>query len=72
MLSGCPPEKLVLGVPFYGHTFKLANADVNSVGAASNGPGIAGPYTSSSGSIGYNEVSLVLILVVTCYFFISN
>ncbi|XP_050356717.1 chitinase-3-like protein 1 [Nymphalis io] len=53
--QGCPPEKLVLGLPFYGHTFQLANVHNNGVGASANGPGLAGPYTSTSGTIGYNE-----------------
>ncbi|XP_046972453.1 chitinase-3-like protein 1 [Vanessa cardui] len=54
--QGCPPEKLVLGLPFYGHTFQLASADNNGVGASAVGPGLAGPYTSTSGTIGYNEI----------------
>ncbi|CAH2239669.1 jg12445 [Pararge aegeria aegeria] len=54
--QGCPPEKLVLGVPLYGHTFKLTNANENGVRAPSSGPGIAGPYTATKGLIGYNEL----------------
>ncbi|XP_023936035.2 acidic mammalian chitinase-like [Bicyclus anynana] len=54
--QGCPSEKLVLGVPLYGHTFKLTNAKDNGVKAPSNGPGIAGPYTATNGVIGYNEL----------------
>ncbi|XP_032522084.2 chitinase-like protein 3 [Danaus plexippus] len=53
--QGCPPEKLLLGLPLYGHTFKLRNASVNGVRSPINGPGIAGPYTATNGQIGYNE-----------------
>lgn len=56
-LIGCPPEKLVLGLPLYGHTFQLKNAANSGVRAPANGPGLAGPFTATSGTIGYNEVS---------------
>ncbi|XP_020296290.1 chitinase-3-like protein 1 isoform X1 [Pseudomyrmex gracilis] len=54
--SGCPPEKLILGVPFYGRTFTLADKNQNSLGAPSAGPGVAGPYTREGGMLGYNEI----------------
>ncbi|XP_026316169.1 chitinase-3-like protein 1 [Hyposmocoma kahamanoa] len=53
--QGAPPEKLVLGVPAYGRTFDLVNANVNGVRAPSSGAGISGPYTQQRGHIGYNE-----------------
>nr|QIJ96699.1 chitinase 2b [Glyphodes pyloalis] len=53
--AGCPPEKLIMGVPFYGRTFSLTNPDVNSVRAPASGAGIAGQYTATNGFIGYNE-----------------
>ncbi|CAH2098228.1 unnamed protein product [Euphydryas editha] len=56
--QGCPPEKLILGLPLYGHTFKLSNATINGVRAPSDGPGIAGPYTATRGMIGYNELCM--------------
>ncbi|KAH9640940.1 hypothetical protein HF086_003030 [Spodoptera exigua] len=52
---GCPPEKIALGVPFYGRTFTLKDANENGVRAPAAGEGISGPYTASSGYIGYNE-----------------
>ncbi|CAH0759609.1 unnamed protein product [Diatraea saccharalis] len=58
--AGCPPEKLILGVPFFGHTFTLKDADDNRVRAPVTGPGIAGPYTNSSGIIGYDEFCVKL------------
>lgn len=54
--SGCPPEKLILGLPLYGRTFTLTNAADTGVRAPASGAGIAGPYTATSGTIGYNEV----------------
>lgn len=56
MESGCPPEKLILGVPFYGRAFTLADKNQNGLGAFSAGPGAAGPYTREDGMLGYNEI----------------
>jgi chitinase len=53
---GAPANKLILGVPFYGHTFNLVNAGINGVGAATNGAGLAGPYTQQAGFLGYHEI----------------
>ncbi|CAG9792358.1 unnamed protein product [Diatraea saccharalis] len=58
--SGCPPEKIVLGIPFYGPTFVLSSADENGVGASVTGPGISGPFTLTRGVIGYNEVTFII------------
>lgn len=54
--AGAPPEKLVLGVPFYGRTFTLASADDHMPGAAHVGRGMAGPYSREPGVLGYNEL----------------
>ncbi|XP_052133171.1 acidic mammalian chitinase-like isoform X9 [Frankliniella occidentalis] len=53
---GADPSKVVLGVPFYGHTWTLRDASNAGVYAPTNGPGQAGPYTREGGTIGYNEV----------------
>ncbi|KAJ8708357.1 hypothetical protein PYW07_010482 [Mythimna separata] len=58
--AGCPPEKISVGVPFYGRTFTLQNAAQNGVGASSSGDGISGPFTVTGGFIGYNEFCLKL------------
>nr|ALO79339.1 chitinase 2 [Chilo suppressalis] len=58
--DGCPPEKLALGVPFYGHSFKLQSETNSDVRAPSNGAGIAGPYTGEAGFVGYNEFCAML------------
>nr|XP_012227656.1 PREDICTED: chitinase-3-like protein 1 isoform X1 [Linepithema humile] len=54
--SGCPPEKLILGVPFYGRAFTLADKSQTGLGAPAKGPGAAGPYTREGGMLGYNEI----------------
>ncbi|CAB3226004.1 unnamed protein product [Arctia plantaginis] len=53
--SGCPPEKLAVGVPFHARTFRLVNSNNNGVRAPANGAGLSGPYTVSPGTMGYNE-----------------
>ncbi|XP_029169671.1 chitotriosidase-1-like isoform X1 [Nylanderia fulva] len=54
--SGCPREKLILGVPFYGRAFTLSDSNQNGLGAPIKGPGTAGPYTREGGMLGYNEI----------------
>nr|QES86430.1 chitinase domain-containing protein 11 [Chilo infuscatellus] len=54
--KGCPPGKLVLGIPFYGHTYRLRYASIHGINSPSTGPGIMGPYTRLQGAIGYNEL----------------
>ena len=47
----------MLGVPFYGRTFILADADDHKVGASvQSGRGFKGPYTRQDGFLGYNEI----------------
>ncbi|KAH0534516.1 hypothetical protein KQX54_004701, partial [Cotesia glomerata] len=54
--KGAPKEKLILGVPTYGRTFTLSNPRNNGLGAATSGPGNAGPYTKEAGYLGYQEI----------------
>nr|ALO79348.1 chitinase 11 [Chilo suppressalis] len=54
--KGCPPEKLVLGLPFFGHTYKLRYARINGVNAPATGPGIMGLHTQIPGAIAYFEL----------------
>uniref|UniRef100_A0A182R2K1 Uncharacterized protein n=1 Tax=Anopheles funestus TaxID=62324 RepID=A0A182R2K1_ANOFN len=54
--KGAWANKLTLGVPLYGRTFKLANPEVAGVGAPISGLGTAGPYTKTPGFLGYNEI----------------
>ncbi|XP_006899351.1 PREDICTED: chitinase-3-like protein 2 [Elephantulus edwardii] len=53
--KGMPAEKVVMGIPTYGHTFTLASAET-SVGALASGPGTAGPITKSPGFLAYYEI----------------
>ncbi|KAL4713733.1 hypothetical protein ACJJTC_004264 [Scirpophaga incertulas] len=58
--SGAPPSKLLLGVPFYGHSFKLEDASKHGLKSNTTGPGISGPYTLTPGHVGYNEFCVML------------
>ncbi|XP_063897317.1 probable chitinase 2 isoform X1 [Helicoverpa armigera] len=58
--EGCPPEKIAVGVPFYGRTFTLTSANETGVRVPASGAGIAGPYTATEGFVGYNEFCNIL------------
>lgn len=53
--NGVPPEKLIMGFPTYGRTFRLTSSDT-SVGAPASGAGSIGPYTREAGFWAYYEV----------------
>lgn len=53
--SGAPAEKLLLGFPTYGRTFRLSSG-ANGLGAPANGAADAGPYTRTAGFWSYYEV----------------
>lgn len=53
--NGVPAEKLLVGFPTYGHTFRLASSNT-AVGAPASGPGAAGPFTRQAGFWAYYEV----------------
>nr|CAH7738372.1 unnamed protein product [Callosobruchus chinensis] len=53
---GADPQKINLGVPFYGRSFTLSNPSNPALGAPISGPGKPGPYNKGSGSLGYDEI----------------
>lgn len=55
--AGANPQKVLLGVPFYGHTFDLQSPSNNGIGAPTSGAGPSGTYTQEGGMLEYLEVS---------------
>lgn len=56
LAAGADPNKIVMGVAFYGRSYKLYSPQQNQIGAISTGPGTAGPYTNEAGFLSYLEV----------------
>ena len=54
--KGVPTYKLILGIPFYGRTFKLMDSKVPEYGAPVNGTGNEGSLTKESGFLAYYEI----------------
>jgi len=54
--EGCPKNKLVMGMPTYGRSFRLSNPSQNGLGAPAKGAGTAGPQTREAGFLSYYEV----------------
>uniref|UniRef100_A0A8D2L054 Acidic mammalian chitinase n=1 Tax=Varanus komodoensis TaxID=61221 RepID=A0A8D2L054_VARKO len=57
--NGVPAEKLLMGFPTYGRTFRLTTSDT-SVGAPASGAGSAGPFTREAGFWAYYEICTYL------------
>uniref|UniRef100_UPI0037E712F0 acidic mammalian chitinase-like n=1 Tax=Semicossyphus pulcher TaxID=241346 RepID=UPI0037E712F0 len=57
--KGAPLEKLLVGFPTYGRTFRTSSA-ANGVGAPVSGPASAGPYTREAGYLSYYEICTFL------------
>ncbi|XP_067863649.1 acidic mammalian chitinase-like [Heptranchias perlo] len=56
---GAPEEKLNVGMPTYGHTFRLSSSNTG-IGAPAGGAGPAGPYTRQAGFLAYYEICTFL------------
>lgn len=59
MEQGAPEEKLNVGTPFFGRTFKLLDVNQTEVGSPSQGPGDPGPFSKEAGYLSYVEVSFL-------------
>ncbi|XP_063989734.1 mucin-2 isoform X2 [Diachasmimorpha longicaudata] len=49
-------EKIVLGIPTYGRSYTLYNADATDIGAPADGPGEEGDATREKGYLAYYEI----------------
>lgn len=62
---GCPPEKLIMGVPFYGKSFTLnpgnKNYNIGTLVDKTTGAGEPGKYTQEAGTLAYYEVCALLM-----------
>lgn len=55
--GGADPKKLLLGLSFYGQSFRLADVEGPSgPGAPAAGPGEAGEFTKQPGMLAYYEI----------------
>lgn len=56
--EGADPRKIIVGVPFYGQSFTLAEKSTRLVGEgiAARGPGKPGEYTKQPGMLAYYEI----------------
>ncbi|XP_018794816.1 PREDICTED: probable chitinase 3 [Bactrocera latifrons] len=54
--KGAPSRKIVMGMPLYGQSFTLENANFNGLNAKAPGPGKAGEFTRAAGFLAYYEI----------------
>lgn len=54
--KGAPRNKLMVGIPFYGQSFTLANPNEHDIGSPSTGPGLPGEFTMQPGMLAYYEI----------------
>lgn len=54
--KGTRPEQIIIGIPFFGKSYKLFNRSEYGLGATVKGPGLEGKYTQMPGYLAYFEV----------------
>ncbi|XP_045490770.1 mucin-5AC isoform X2 [Pieris rapae] len=54
--NGASPDKLVLGIPTYGRSYTLFNADAVEIGSPADGPGEQGDATREKGYLAFYEI----------------
>lgn len=54
--KGAPPEKIILGLPFYGQSFTLKNVTSSKIGSKVIGPGHPGRHTRVPGFLAFYEI----------------
>ncbi len=58
---GLSPNKMILGLAAYGHSFKIKNANkATKVGTLTVGQGISGNYTKLNGFLAHFEICKLL------------
>lgn len=61
------PSKIVLGVGFYGRSFKLSNPSCWKPGCSFSGPGDRGPCTKAEGILSYKgwiQIQFISVVVL--------
>lgn len=54
--GGTPKQKLILGMAFYGRSYRLRNTAETGLNAPTKGQGTAGRYTKENGFLSYYEI----------------
>jgi chitinase len=54
---GVDPNKVVLGMAFYGRSYTMSDTDCMDPGCSFSGAGTAGPCTDSAGTLSYKGIN---------------
>ncbi|KAF7994541.1 hypothetical protein HCN44_004013 [Aphidius gifuensis] len=53
---GAEKNKLLIGIPFYGQSYRLSKTGHSSMGDSASGPGMPGEFTNQPGMLAYYEI----------------